>query len=101
MKQISRSFSRIEDPNEKIKFVLASYNAGLGHIFDAMALAEKYGKDKYKWDGNVADYVLLKSNEEYYTDPVCRNGYFRGRETFNFVKDILSRTETYKQKIKE
>ena len=101
LKQISRSFSRIEDSDEKIKFVLASYNAGLGHIFDAMALAEKYGKDKYKWDGNVADYVLLKSNEEYYTDPVCRNGYFRGRETFNFVKDILSRTETYKQKIKE
>ena len=101
MKQISRSFSRIEDSDEKIKFVLASYNAGLGHIFDAMALAKKYGKDKYKWDGNVADYVLLKSNEEYYTDPVCRNGYFRGRETFNFVKNILSRTETYKQKIKE
>ena len=98
--RIARSFTRIEDPEEKIKFVLASYNAGLGHIFDAMALAEKYGKDKYKWDDNVADYVLLKSNEEYYTDPVCKNGYFRGRETYNFVKDILARTETYRQKIK-
>ena len=87
--------------NEKIKFILASYNAGLGHVFDAMALAEKYGKNKYVWDNHVADYILLKSNEEYFNDPVCKNGYFRGRETFNFVKDILGRAEMYKQKIKD
>ena len=96
----ARSFSKITDPNEKIKFILGSYNAGIGHIFDAMALAEKYGKNKYEWDNNVAEYVLLKSNEEYYNDPVCKNGYFRGRETYNFVKEILSRAEVYKQKIK-
>ena len=96
----ARSFSKITDPNEKIKFILGSYNAGIGHIFDAMALAEKYGKNKYEWDNNVAEYVLLKSNEEYYNDPVCKNGYFRGRETYNFVREILSRAEVYKQKIK-
>ena len=98
--QIARSFSKIADPDEKIKFVLGSYNAGIGHIFDAMALAEKHGKNKYVWDNNVAEYILLKSNEEYYNDPVCKNGYFRGRETFNFVKDILARAEVYKQKVK-
>ncbi|MBE6276423.1 MAG: transporter substrate-binding domain-containing protein [Bacteroides sp.] len=97
---MERSFSKITDPNEKIKFILGSYNAGIGHIFDAMALAEKYGKNKYVWDNNVAEYVLLKSNEEYYNDPVCKNGYFRGRETYNFVREILSRAEVYKQKIK-
>lgn len=97
---LARSFSKITDPNEKMKFILASYNAGIGHVFDAMALAEKYGKDKYVWDNNVADYILLKSNEEYFNDPVCKNGYFRGRETFNFVKDILARAEVYKQKVK-
>lgn len=96
----ARSFSKITDPNEKIKFILGSYNAGIGHIFDAMALAEKYGRNKYVWDDNVAEYVLLKSNEEYYNDPVCKNGYFRGRETYNFVKEILSRAEVYKQKVK-
>ena len=96
----SRSFSKIEDSNERIKFILAAYNGGVGHIFDAMALAEKYGKNKYVWDNNVADYILLKSKEEYFNDPVCKNGYFRGRETFNFVKEILARTEIYKQKIK-
>ena len=99
--QLSRSFSKVTDPDEKTKFVLGAYNAGIGHIFDAMALAEKYGKDKYKWDNNVEAYILLKSNEEYFNDPVCKNGYFRGRETYNFVKDILERAEMYKQKIKD
>ena len=97
---LSRSFSKITDPDEKVKFVLGSYNAGIGHVFDAMALAEKYGKNKYVWNDNVEVYILLKSNEEYFNDPVCKNGYFRGRETFNFVRDILGRTEMYKQKIK-
>ena len=101
LSQLSHSFSKITDPEEKIKFVLGSYNAGLGHIFDAMALAEKYGKNKYVWDDNVAVFILLKSNEEYFNDPVCRNGYFRGRETYNFVKDILARANMYKQKIAE
>ena len=96
----ARSFSKIEDPNERIKFTLAAYNGGIGHVFDAMALAEKYGKNKYVWDDNVADFILLKSNEEYFNDPVCKNGYFRGRETFNFVKEILARTEFYREKIK-
>ena len=100
LKLTARSFSKIEDPNERIKFVLAAYNGGMGHVFDAMALAEKYGKNKYVWDNNVADFILLKSNEEYFNDPVCRNGYFRGIETFNFVKEILARAEVYKQKIK-
>lgn len=97
---LSRSFSKVTDPNERIKFILGAYNAGLGHIFDAMALAEKYGKNKYVWNDNVDIYILLKSNEEYFNDPVCKNGYFRGRETYNFVKDILGRAEMYKQKIK-
>ncbi len=99
--QMTRSFSKIESPEERIKFVLASYNAGIGHVFDAMALAEKYGKNKYVWEDNVEKFILLKSNEEYYTDPVCKLGYFRGRETYNFVRDILARSEVYRQKIKE
>lgn len=95
-----RSLSMIPDKQERINFILASYNAGLGHIYDAMALAEKYGKNKNIWHNNVENYILLKSNEEYFTDPVCRNGYFRGIETYNFVRDITKRHDTYKKKIK-
>jgi len=96
----ARSFSKIPQ-EERINFVLASYNSGIGHVLDAMALAEKYGKNKYVWRDNVENFILLKSNEEYFTDPVCKNGYFRGIETYNFVRDITSRFEQYKKKIKK
>lgn len=95
----SRSFAAVPK-EERLNFVLASYNSGIGHVLDAMALAEKYGKNKYVWRDNVENFILLKSNEEYFTDPVCKNGYFRGIETYNFVRDITSRFEQYKKKIK-
>lgn len=96
----NKSLSMIPDKEERINFILASYNAGLGHIYDAMALAEKYGKNKFVWKDNVENFILLKSNEEYFTDPVCKNGYFRGIETYNFVRDIQSRFNNYKKKIR-
>jgi len=96
----NRSLKMISNKQERINFILASYNAGLGHIYDAMALAEKYGKNKYVWKNNVENFILLKSNEEYFTDPVCKNGYFRGIETYNFVREIVERYELYKKKIK-
>lgn len=60
----------------------------------------KIRQNKYVWRDNVENFILLKSNEEYFTDPVCKNGYFRGIETYNFVRDITSRFEQYKKKIK-
>lgn len=95
----TESFMNVPEA-ERINFVLASYNSGIGHVLDAMALAEKYGKDKYVWRDNVEKYIVLKSDEEYFSDPVCRFGYFRGIETYNFVRDVTARYERYKEKIK-
>ncbi|MDR0895357.1 MAG: transglycosylase SLT domain-containing protein [Prevotellaceae bacterium] len=95
----NRTFAAVPLP-ERLNFILASYNAGIGHVQDAMALAEKYGKDKYVWHNNVENYLLLKSNEEYFNDPVVHNGYFRGIETYNFVRDIMARYNIYRRKIK-
>ncbi len=89
----------IEDETEQLKFILASYNAGLGHIQDACALAEKQGLDVSKWDGNVAECILLKSKAKYYNDPVVKYGYCRGQEPFNYVKEVLNRYEHYKKVI--
>jgi len=80
---------------------LAAYNGGLGHVSDARALAEKYEADKNVWEGNVEKFIQLKRLEQYYTDPVCRNGYFRGDETINYVRKVISRWELYKEKVKE
>lgn len=98
---LQKLFRKITDVNEQKKFILASYNAGAGHVIDAMALTEKYGGNKYQWENQVERYILLKSHEQYYQDPVCRNGYFRGQETYNFVRKVLSCTATYQQKIKK
>jgi membrane-bound lytic murein transglycosylase F len=95
---IDKTFSKVPK-EERLKFILAAYNSGIGHIQDGMALARKYGKNQYIWKNNVERYVLLKSNEEYYSDPVCKNGYFRGQETCNFVKEVTGRYEVYKKKI--
>ena len=89
----------IEDQEERIKFVLASYNVGLGHIIDARNLATKHGKDGTKWDENVDEFILKKMQPVYYQDPVCRFGYCRGNEPFQYVKNILKRYEQYQDLI--
>lgn len=99
LKLTAQSFQSVPEA-ERTNFVLASYNSGIGHVLDAMALAKKYGKDPYVWRDNVEKYILLKSNEEYFTDPVCKYGYFRGMETYAFVREIMGRYEQYKKKIK-
>jgi membrane-bound lytic murein transglycosylase F len=89
----------IVDKNERIKFVLASYNVGLGHVEDARNLAEKYGYDTKLWDGNVEKYLKLKSKKAYFTDPVVEWGYCRGDEPVNYVREILNYYRQYKQVI--
>jgi membrane-bound lytic murein transglycosylase F len=101
LQNVNRTFSYIEDEKEREKFVLASYNAGVGHIKDAIALTEKYHKNPYQWDNNVAEFILLKSNPEYFNDPVVKFGYLRGEEVYNFVNEVLERYEMYKEVIKK
>ena len=88
----------IPDKQERIKFVLASYNAGLGHIVDARNLAAKYGKKQNVWKDNVEYMILQKSNPMIYNDPVVKCGYCRGVETYLYVKEIMSRYNYYKCK---
>lgn len=85
----------INDSNERVKFVLASYNIGLGHILDARNLAKKYGRNPNVWFDNVEYFLLQKANPKYYRDPIVKSGYCRGIETKNFVKEIIDRYKHY------
>ncbi|HEX8517168.1 MAG TPA: transporter substrate-binding domain-containing protein [Bacteroidia bacterium] len=87
----------IKDKQERIKFVLASYNAGMGHVIDARKLAEKFGKDPNVWYDNVDLMILQKSNPVIYNDPVVKCGYCRGQEPYNYVREILSRYAYYQK----
>lgn len=86
----------VPDPDERLRFVLASYNAGRGHVMDAQRLAEKNGDDPMKWD-DVAYWLLQKSKRQYYTDPVVRYGYCRGLEPVTYVALILERFDHYRE----
>jgi len=96
---LDKRFEDIDDDQEKIKFAIASYNVGLGHILDARNLAQKNGADPDVWENNVDKYLLSKSDPRYYNDPVVKYGYCRGIETYRYVKDIMERYEHYKNLI--
>ncbi len=89
---------KVSDPTERENFILASYNSGPGHIMDAIALAGKYGLNAQIWDDNVEAAAIMKSKPAYYRDPVVKNGYFRGKETVNFVKKVQSAYNYFKDR---
>ena len=89
LQSLEKYFSQIKDNDERMKFILASYNAGFGYIHDAMRLARKYGYDRHKWDESVDSFLVRMSHPQYYTDTLCRNGQFNGwQETLSFVKKV-------------
>ena len=90
----------IPDSTERIKFVLAAYNVGPGHVDDARALAKKYGKNPNVWTGSVDYFILQKSKPEFYKDEVVKYGYCRGVEPYNYVSEIFNRYDNYKNLIK-
>ncbi len=93
--ELSRLFSDIDNPNERIKFVLAAYNGGHHHIRDAMALTSKYGGNERRWS-DVRTMALRLGKAEYYTDPVVKHGYMRGSETVEYVDRIIDRWAYYR-----
>lgn len=90
----------VSDKDERIKFVLAAYNIGLGHILDARRVAKANGGNPDVWDNGVDFYLLHKSEATYYNPELVKSGYCRGDETYNFVRDIMERYRIYTTLIK-
>ncbi|MCB0805369.1 MAG: transglycosylase SLT domain-containing protein, partial [Bacteroidales bacterium] len=99
--ELQDKFSTVTDSTEKLKFVLASYNVGPNHVEDARRLAVKYGDDENTWNNHVEQWILKKSQKEYYTDEVVKYGYCRGTEPFKYVTEIMDRYNQYKLFIQE
>lgn len=96
LKRMDSYWEQIPDSIQRIKFAMASYNCGYGHIKDAQKLAIKYGKDSLRWDDGVDFFVMNLSKPKYYNDPVVEFGYARGNEPYEYVKDIFERYKNYK-----
>lgn len=95
LKELESQFNDIRERRERQDFVLAAYNGGYHHIRDAMALAQRDGKNPHRWD-DVSAYVLHLSDPRYYQDPIVKHGYMRGSETFGYVKSIRQRWQQYR-----
>jgi membrane-bound lytic murein transglycosylase F len=93
-----QSLWRKKVPNEaqRNKFILASYNIGQGHVLDAQNLARELGLQDTVWNGHVAEALLLKQQEKYYSMPVVKHGYCYAKEPYQFVGKIEALFEHYK-----
>ncbi len=101
LKQMYDYWPEIPDSIQRIKFAMASYNSGFGHVKDAQKLAKKYNKDTLNWDQGVDEFILKLSKSKYYNDPVTKYGYVRGSEPHNYIIEIFNRYKNYADFAKE
>lgn len=80
----------VPDRHQRLRFVLASYNAGPGHIIDAARLAQLLGLQPDRWEGHVERAVLLLAKPEHFMRPEMRNGYCKGSQVFRYVRGVLA-----------
>jgi membrane-bound lytic murein transglycosylase F len=78
---------------QRIRFALAGYNAGMGHVDDARRLARNLGLDPDRWFQNVEKAMLLLEKPEYFQR--ARFGYCRGREPVTYVSLIQSKYDAF------
>jgi membrane-bound lytic murein transglycosylase F len=97
LNRMRKHFKSVKDSVQKIKFTMAAFNCGLGHVLDAQRLAKKHGKNPRVWDDNVEEYILKLKDKKYFLDDVVKYGFVRGEEPYNYVRDIFLRYEHYQQ----
>lgn len=84
----------VKDKYEREKVVLAAYNLGMPHFFDAFALAKKMNKTPLTYP-IVLECLRCKSKPIYYNDPLVKYGYINPWYADRFVKEIYSRYNSY------
>ncbi|NND10069.1 MAG: transglycosylase SLT domain-containing protein, partial [Flavobacteriaceae bacterium] len=95
--QMYNRFTDIVDDHERIKFAMASYNCGYGHVKDAQRLASEYGLDPTIWTGHVEKAMLDLSLPKNYSKSFIKYGFVRGSEPVNYIKQIFERYDHYNQ----
>ena len=87
------------DKEERLKLILACYNAGYSRIADARRLARYYEDDPDKWN-NVAEYLALLAEPEYAEHEMVTAGTFKGSvETIAYVSKVMHIYRVYKTNI--
>ena len=91
----------VPNTRERLRFTLAAYNVGLGHVMDAIRLAKKYERDTAVWEGSVEQAILMKANPTVISDKeTVKHGYCRGSEPVSYVRHIIQRAANYRKLLK-
>ena len=104
LKQMIKFVPKEVEGEDRLKFALAAYNIGMGHIHDAQKLATKLGLNPNSWR-DLKIVLPLLSQKRYYR--TLKYGYARGSEPVKYVeaiynyKEILDKSEKEKQIKKE
>ena len=87
------------DASERVKFILACYNAGYSRIADARRLARYHDESGSVWS-IVATYLELLAEPEYLELEIVRSGAFYGSdETIAYVNRVMHIYNIYKNRI--
>ncbi|NPA59484.1 MAG: transglycosylase SLT domain-containing protein, partial [Epsilonproteobacteria bacterium] len=87
IKQMIKSVPKRVTGENRLKFALAAYNIGLGHIYDAQSLARKLNLDDASWS-DLKKILPLLAHKEYYQ--YLKYGYARGSEPIKYVESIYN-----------
>jgi len=104
LKQMIKFVPKEVEGEDRLKFALAAYNIGMGHIHDAQKLATKLGLNPNSWR-DLKIVLPLLSQKRYYR--TLKYGYARGSEPVKYVeaiynyKEILDKSEKEKELEKE
>ena len=81
------------DSLDRVRFTLAEYHAGFGHMNDARRMALDLGRDPNAWAGGLASTLPLLMEKRWYSG--ARHGFYGGRRTVTYVHEILGRYRAY------
>ncbi|WP_457743460.1 membrane-bound lytic murein transglycosylase MltF [Sulfurimonas sp.] len=87
LKQMLKFIPKEIKGENRLKFALAAYNVGYGHIKDARKLARKLGLRDNVWS-DLKIVLPLLSQKKYYRD--LKYGYARGSEPVKYVESIYN-----------
>jgi membrane-bound lytic murein transglycosylase F len=79
----------VPEANERLGFVVASFEVGAGHVLDAQALAGALGLDPQRWTCSVERALTLLAFPRYFRHPAVHHGVCQGGQTLVRVREVL------------
>jgi len=96
LSHLQNMFADVEDPQERCKFVLASYNGGPAHVLDARRLAAHFDEDKTNWEV-VSKYLLKLSEPEFFNMDMVKSGAYNANHMLKYVQSVTQRFHEYSE----